>query len=105
MAGYRVLVASRVKGQLLRHTEFLARVSVPAARRFRDEYAGVLRQLEENPYQFPVDTDLNLPEGLYRKALFAKRYKALFLIEGNTVWLDAVADCREAASRSGLSGQ
>ena len=71
MAQYRILVASRVKAQLLRHTGFLARVSVPAARRFRDAYAEILKQLEANPRQFPIDTDLNLPEGLYRFRILA----------------------------------
>ena len=102
MAQYRILVASRVKAQLLRHTEFLARVSVPAARRFRDAYAEILKQLEANPRQFPIDTDLNLPEGLYRKVLFARRYKVLFYVEGNAVYLDAVVDCREDPARAAL---
>ena len=105
MAKYRIVLASRVKAQLLRHMEFLSRVSVPAARRFRDAWAETLQQLEGNPWQFPIDTDLNLPEGLYRKALFAKRYKALFCVEGDTVYLDAVADCREDPARSALNSQ
>lgn len=103
MAKYNILLASRVKAQLLRHTEFLARVSVPAAKRFRDAYADTLEQIEDNPYQFPVDTDLSLPEGLYRKALFAKRYKALFSVEGDTVYIDAVVDCRQDVTRNDLN--
>ena len=97
MAGYRVIVASRVDRQLLTHVEFITRVSIPAARRFRDEYARVLDDLEENPLQFPSDTDPNLPENLYHKARFARWYKALFMIDTNNriVYLDAVVDCRQ----------
>lgn len=93
--GYTVVFASRVDAQLLKHTEFLARVSVPAAKAFRNAFAQLLEELETNPFRFPVETDLNLPKELYRKALFAKRYKALFSVQGSTVYLDAVVDCRQ----------
>ena len=72
----------------------MSRVSIPAAKRFRREYAAILDALEQTPLQFPLDTDPNLPDGMYHKALFAKWYKALFTVEGTTVYLDAVVDCR-----------
>ena len=96
MAKYTVVTARRVDQQLMRHIQFLSRVSVPAAKRFRNEYADVLERLESNPLQFPLDTDPNLPDGLYHKALFARWYKALFLIEADCVYLDAVVDCRQS---------
>ena len=97
MASYTLINASRVDGQLIRHIRFLSKVSLPAAKRFRMEYSTLLDRLEENPFQFPPDTDPNLPEGLYRKALFARWYKALFMVEDKTVYLDAVVDCRQSA--------
>ncbi len=99
MSGYTVSVARRVDAQLIRHIRFLAKVSLPAARRFREEYAEIVKRLEDNPFQFPVDTDPMLPEGLYRRALFARWYKALFTVENKKVYLDAVVDCRSSASR------
>ena len=95
MGRYQVITSGRVESQLLQHVEFLARVSIPAAKRFRNEFSSVLDDLEENPYQFPLDTDSNLPDGVYHKALFAKWYKALFMIQDHTVYLDAVVDCRQ----------
>lgn len=92
---YTVIISRRVDAMLLKHISFLARVSVPAAKKFRNDYAAILKRLADNPFQFPVETDLNLPEGTYRKALFSKRYKAVFLIEGTAVYLDAVVDCRQ----------
>jgi len=100
MAKYAITLSRRVDAMLLQHVEFLARVSVPAARKFRQDYADILKRISNNPSLFPVDTDLNLPEGVYRKALFAERYKALFSVENNVVFLDAVVDCRQD-----LSGQ
>ena len=91
----KVIFGSRMDNMLLRHVEFLARVSVPAAKQFRDEFKKVIREIEDNPYQFPYEVDMNLPAHTYHKALFAKRYKALFIVEGKMVYLDAVVDCRQ----------
>ena len=95
MAEYRVVVSERADRMLVQHARFLARVSEKAALRMTDEFEEVLSALESNPYQFPAETDYNLPAGRYHKALFAKRYKALFSIDRNTVYLDMVLDCRQ----------
>ena len=79
---------------LLKHISFLAKVSLPAAKRFRNDYSAILKRIADNPFQFPIETDLNLPEGIYRKALFSKRYKAIVMVEQFTVYWDAVVDCR-----------
>lgn len=94
MAKYQIIFARRVDQMLLRHTEFLSRVSIPAAKAFYEEFKDILHRLGENPLQFPVEEDFNLAEGHYRKALFAKWYKAVFSVDGQTVYLDAVVDCR-----------
>ena len=91
---YEVIVSSQAQQMLASHIAFLARVSIKAARRLRDEYAGVLDDLEENPYMFPPAEEPNLPDE-YRKALFGKRYQAVFCVDGQTVYLDAVLDCRK----------
>ena len=90
---YEVIVSRRAEQMLTSHVCFLARASVKAARRLRDEYAETLDALEDNPFQFPPASDLGLPDE-YHKALFGKRYQAIFYVEGDTVYLDAVLDCR-----------
>ncbi len=102
MAKYNVIVSERADKMLIRHARFLAKVSGPAAMRLADGFEALLRELGENPYQFPVEADENLPKGLYRKALFCKWYKAVFIVENQTVYLDAVLDCRQDSRRSAL---
>lgn len=94
MGKYQVHLHPRLSAQLTRHAEFIARVSRPAAQQFRMEFAKILKQLAENPYQFPHYDDPNLPAELYRKALFAKWYKAVFYVEDGDVYVDAVVDGR-----------
>ena len=94
---YEVIVSSQAEQMLTSHIAFLASVSVKAARRLRDAYAEVLDDLEENPFMFPPVEESGLPEG-YRKALFWKRYYAVFCVDDSTVYLDAVLDCRKENS-------
>ncbi len=94
MSKYKVVAAHCIHTMLLQHTEFIARVSIPAAKRFREEFADVLKRLSENPFQFPPYEDPNLPKGVYRGAFFARWYKAVFSVSNSVVYLDAVFDCR-----------
>ena len=95
---YKVILAKEVDEMLIRHTSFIANVSVPAAERFLSEFEGILARLRSTPAQFPWDTNPNLPERTYRKATFSKWYRVVFLIDENTqtVYLDAVVDGRSS---------
>jgi hypothetical protein len=46
------------------------------------------------PYADNLDA-ADIPQEMYRKCLFYDRYKALFLVEDRTVYIDAVIDCRQ----------
>ena len=95
---YNVSLARRADIMLLLHTEFLARVSLAAARRLLTDFKRINARLADNPYQFPFADDLDvpgIPPDTYRKCLFSRRYKALFLIEGNDVNIDVIIDCRQ----------
>lgn len=96
---YRVVLASRVDQMLRRHILFISNVSIRRAELFTDEFESLVTQLKENPFLFPWDEDQNLPQRKYRKASFAKYYKALFQVNGDTVYLEAVCDCREDLKR------
>ena len=95
---YNVTLARRADRMLLSHTEFLARVSPSAARRLLADFRKATKQLAENPLMFPFADEVdvpNIPLDTYRKCLFDKRYKAIYLIEDNNVYIDAVIDVRQ----------
>lgn len=94
MPRYKVIISSRASQQLIAHVEFLSRRSVNAAIRLSAEYKETVRQLRENPLQFPVDPHSEL-EDPPRVVLFNKRYQLYFDIEENTVFVGAVRDCRQ----------
>jgi plasmid stabilization system protein ParE len=95
---YEVVLSRRAERMLLKHTEFLARSSHTAARRLIASSKEVMIRLADNPYQFQFADGLDVPgvpAETYRKCLFGRRYKALFLVEGNDVYIDAFIDCRQ----------
>ena len=93
---YKVIVSRKATEMLINHIRFLSFISVPASKALRDEFSSVLDKLKENPLQFQIEEDLNLPKNKYRRAIFAKRYKAVYCIEEKTVYIDAIIDCRQS---------
>ena len=95
---YKVVMAKRADAMLLNHTEFLARVSIAAARRLLTDFRKTIKRISDNPFQFPFADEMDvpgIPPKQYKKCIFAKRYKALFLIDDGIVYLDAIIDCRQ----------
>jgi hypothetical protein len=94
MAKYKVIVSKHVAEHLLEHVRFISNVSLVAARNFISEYESILNRLENNPFEFQIDTSFDNPDE-YRRAVFSKWYKCIFLIKGSTVYIDSVIDCRQ----------
>jgi plasmid stabilization system protein ParE len=93
---YTVRVSSRALAMLERHTRFLARVSVPAARRLSADYRKAVASLKVYPERFPFVEAVDVPPQTYRRCLFARRYELIFLLTETSVFVDAVRDCRQA---------
>jgi len=95
---YKAILARRADIMLQTHTEFLARVSTAAARRLLADFKKSVAKIEDNPFQFPYADELDasgIPQETYRKCLFDERYKALFIVEENVVYVDVIIDCRQ----------
>ena len=98
MGAYKVIISRRADNMLISHTEFLAKVSVSAARRLLSDFRKVTRILEDTPFQYPFADELDapgIPFETYKKCLFDGRYKAIYLVDGDIVYIDAVVDCRQ----------
>jgi plasmid stabilization system protein ParE len=82
---------------LLKHTEFLANVSPYAARRLVSDFRKGVQEICRNPFLFPFADDMDvpgMPPETYRKYIFGNRYKTLYLVEGQNIFIDAIIDCR-----------
>jgi plasmid stabilization system protein ParE len=95
---YKVIIASHADEMMLNHTKFLANVSPDAAKRLLEEFKKMTKLIADNPFMFPFADEIDapsIPPRTYRKCLFSKRYKALFLVEGDEAFIDAIIDCRQ----------
>jgi len=98
---YNVILAERADEMLIRHIEFLAQVNPAAARKLLSEFKKAGSKLTSNPYQFPYADALDIPgiaSEFFRKCLFNKRYKIIFVIDDYNVFIDAIIDCRRENS-------
>ena len=95
---YEVIVSSMAEETLHLHVRFHSNVSIRAAKILRDAFKETIGKLSSNPFQFQEELDLNLPKGKYRWSILLRRYKVVFFVKGNKVFVDAVVDCRQSDS-------
>ena len=77
------------------HIHFLARVSEPAAERLYDAYEAALADLAGNPHGYlRYEPQSEIAAELHSK-LFATRYRIVFEICDDTVYIYDVQDCRQ----------
>ncbi|MCL2512283.1 MAG: type II toxin-antitoxin system RelE/ParE family toxin [Oscillospiraceae bacterium] len=95
---YAVILARRADNMLIAHIDFLAQVSPSAARNLYADFNKSMILLSKNPFRQPFADELDatgIPANTYRKKIFYNGYKALYIIENTTVYVDAIIDCRQ----------
>jgi tRNA-(guanine-N1)-methyltransferase len=101
--GYQVIIASDANGRMYDHFEFLAHVSINAATRLLNGLLKDIRNLRTDPFRYPVYNRPYLPVGKYHYILANKRYRIVYQIIGNQVFVDDIQDCRQDDDRSILN--
>ena len=92
---YHVSVDPAANDRMAEHLEFLSRVSKSAANRLLDELLTSIRSLKKSPYRNPVYDRPYLPLGKYRYLISGKRYRIVYQIDGDFVFVDDIQDCRQ----------
>jgi plasmid stabilization system protein ParE len=92
---FTVLVSLGANARMSEHFEFLARVSETAATRLLNTLMQDIRSLAEMPQRNPLYDKPYVPPGEYRWMLSAKRYRIVYEIAGDTVFIEDIQDCRE----------
>ncbi|HAS91049.1 MAG TPA: plasmid stabilization protein [Clostridiales bacterium] len=92
---YKVIITSRASDMLVSHSRFISNVSEKAAMQFVEEFNYKVSTLEKSPERYPFIIDPLIPEGKYRKLEFLKRYLLIYQIKGESVYVDAILDCRQ----------
>ena len=97
---FQVIISPAANNRMFEHFVFLAQVSVPAANRLLDELLKDIESLETFPYINPEFNRPYLPQGKYRYKISSKRYRIIYQIESNFVFVDDIQDCRQDDDKS-----
>jgi plasmid stabilization system protein ParE len=99
-AAYHVIIVPAANDRMYDHFEFLARVSARAAEKLLQGLVVDIRSLVRMPYRNPVYDQPYLPNGKYRYMMSCDRYRIVYQIEENTVFVDDIQDCRQSDKSS-----
>lgn len=99
---YTVIIDPGANDRMAEHMEFLARVSEDAANQLLDEMMAGIRSLKIMPFRNPVYNRPYLPMDKYRYLIFGKRYRIVYQIDGDYVFVDDIQDCRQDDDKSVL---
>jgi mRNA-degrading endonuclease RelE of RelBE toxin-antitoxin system len=92
---YRIEISPAANDKMYDHFKFLARVSPSAAYRLRDTIIGEIQSLDYMPYRYPEFNRAGLPTGKYRYRVIEKRYRIVYQVVDNVVYVDDIQDCRQ----------
>ena len=97
---YQVIIDPAANDRMYDHFEFLARVSVSAAEKLLGTLVADMDSLSFMPYRNPVYDRSYLERGKYRYILSSDRYRIVYQIENNFVYVDDIQDCRQSDTNS-----
>jgi len=97
---YNVEVAPAANDRIAEHFEFLARVDENAANKLLNEMLKDIRSLESMPERCPPYNRPYLPVGKYRYKISYKRYRIVFQVVDDNVFVDDIQDCRQSDDKS-----
>lgn len=100
---YQVIIASDANDRMYDHFEFLARISVNAANSLLEGLLKDIRNLRTDPLRYPVYNRPYLTVGKYHYILSNKRYRIVYQIIDNQVFVDDIQDCRQDDGKSILN--
>jgi plasmid stabilization system protein ParE len=100
MKKYNIRVAPAANDRIAGHFEFLARVSEKAANELLDELIEDIKSLGTNPQINPYLDRPYIEPGKYRYKLSYGRYRIVFKIVNDTVFVDDIQDCRQGDDKS-----
>ena len=89
---YQVIIEPAANDRMFEHFEFLAQVNLPAANRLLKELVKTIRSLETSPHRNPPYNRPYLPIGKYRYMTFDARYRIIYQIDGDFVFIDDIQD-------------
>ena len=93
---YQVIIDPSANDRMYEHFEFMARVSETAAENLLDGLLASIESLKGMPQRNPAYDKPYLKSGKYRYLISCDRYRIVYQIEENIVYVDDIQDCRQS---------
>ena len=93
---YQVIIDPVANDRMYDHFEFMARVSETAAENLLDGLIKSINSLKKMPQRNPVYDRPYLKSGKYCYLISCERYRIVYQIEENIVYVDDIQDCRQS---------
>jgi len=97
---YHVYIAPAANDRMAEHVEFVARFSEDAAYRLVDALMDGIRSLKQMPFRNPAYNRPYLPVDKYRSLVINKRYRIVYQVEDDCVYVDDIQDSRQSEDKS-----
>ena len=92
---FTVKIMPPARKRMSEHFMFLARVNVVAAEKLLQTLLADMRSLEYLPNRHPFYQRPGLTPNTYRFMISAKRYRLVYRVTNNIVFIDDIQDCRQ----------
>jgi len=103
MKKYKVCVSPSANDRMYDHFVFLAQVNESAARRLLDQLIKDIKSLEFTPEINPYLERPYLEKRKYRYKLSYRRYRIVYQIINDNIFVDDIQDCRQDDDKSLIS--
>jgi len=92
---HSVTIQDPATEMLVQHARFLAQANESAAKLLTLEFINKAKTLETMPERCPWLSYPLIPKHKYRKLIFGKHYMLIFQVINESVYVDAMIDCRQ----------
>ena len=99
-SNYNVHVDTAAYDKMFDHIRFLAQVSISAAERLYGDLTESIDFLKSSPASCPLYLSVRLKDVELHYKLCGKRYRIVFEIIGNDVFVYDIQDCRQDTDKS-----
>ena len=97
---YNVIIDPAANDRMFDHYKFLAQVSKAASERLLERLIKDISSLEYMPYRNPVYDRPYIQRGKYRYMISCGKYRIVYQIDSNVVFIDDIQDCRQSDNSS-----
>ncbi len=86
-----IFISDKAKLELYSHSFYKRKYSKSAYKKFLEDFDSSIQSLLIFPYMYPKVSK----NSSYRKILFNKKYKILYSIKNDCIYIDSIINCKQ----------